>query len=449
VHNHTQKPIETPDGNQNNGSIAEFDTTLQTALTRFGNRVNLEESARYSGALRRRRVIKSAMNLLRLVMTYCLTDYSLRMVGLWSTVMEWGSLSKSGVRKRLRQCQQWISILISSILFSNKLEIPRSPGKMHLRLIDVSNVSQPGSCKIDWRLHLSLSLSPFRIDDVRLTDGTAGETLTRWQFQQDDLVLADRVYGAPPSLGVLFATMACFVIRIGWSNLPVQDREGKPFVISDWLRVQSSDPASTPAQVKVWVVTPQGRYPLRLIARAIPPEKAEKIRQRLLVEAKHKKRRIDERSVLAAGFVMVASNLPENIWSAVNILALYRFRWQIELLFKQLKGLLSFDHLRATDPQMAQVYLLTKILIALLLGETKLRFALTAPDTLVDPKRPISSWRLTQLLFEAFRNFVCGALTANLIQLHMTQLTRYLCDDPRHRQRQLASFQNMDLLCGY
>jgi hypothetical protein len=398
----------------------------------------LEDSARQSGAIQRKRVIQTAWNLLRLVMVYSLTDYSLRMVGLWGTVMGWGSLSKSGVRKRLIGCEQWLGLLIVAVLRAGKLSMPKQ-AKSRIHLIDASVVSQPGSNKADWRLHLSFDLSAVRIDQVQVTSGKVGETLTHYRFEAGAIYLADRCYGVARSLGVLLEALAFFVIRIGWQNLPLQDWEGQPFAISSWLRVQSGDPAATPAQTRLWVQTPQGRFPIRLIARAIPPEKACKARQSIQQEAKRKKRRLDERSLLAAGFVMVVSNLPENTWSAHQILDLYRFRWQVELVFKRLKGILSFDSLRATDPHLAQVYLLTKILIALLLQEFQWRLALANSDGFRNSDHPVSLWRLTQLLYEAFRQAICGSLTSNLISDHWSQLGRYLSDDPRRRLQQFAN----------
>jgi hypothetical protein len=285
--------------------------------------------------------------------------------------------------------------------------------------------------------------------DVQLTDGHQGESLTRWEFQPNEICLADRYSGNRRSLGVLLGAAALFVIRLGWQNLPLQDRDGQPFSLPGWLAVQSTDPDTTPAQVAVWVSTPQGRFPVRVIARAIPPEKAEPIRQKLRAEAHRKKRRLDERTLLAAGFVMVVSNLPDLTWGPREILDLYRFRWQIELVFKRLKSLLAFDHLRATDPQLAQVYLLTKLLIALLLGEAQWQVALAAPPAFHTPDHPVSLWRLTQLALEAFRQSVCGSLTWDQMMQHLPHLERYLCDDPRRRQKQFASLRNLGMVCGF
>jgi len=447
MYHSTQKSTEAPAPTEQRGLNEEAETQMEQTLSCLAQHIDLEGSAGYSGALRRKRVIRSAQDLLKLVLVYALTDYSLRMTGLWGTVMGWGSLCKSGVRKRLRQCQEWIGLLIVMVLLAGKVSLPKLAG-VRLRLFDASSVSQPGSHKIDWRLHLGFDLSAGRMTDVQLTDGKQGESLTRWQFAPNEICLADRYSGVPRSLGVLLGAAAWFVIRLGWQNLPLQDREGRPFGLPQWLAVQSSDPAASPAQVAVWVKTPQGRFPVRVIARAIPPDKAEKIRHKLRAEAKHKKTRLDERTLLAAGFLMVVSNLPELTWSAGQILALYRFRWQIELVFKRLKSLLNFDHLRATDPQLAQVYLLTKLLIALLLNEAEWTLALAAPESFQTTDRPVSHWRFMQLALEAFRQSVCGSLTWAKILQHLPELDRYLCDEPRRRQSQLAALRNLGMVCG-
>lgn len=429
--------------------IAETTKQVESAVGFLERRVDLEGSARYCGAIVRRRVIRTAGCLMKLVMVYVLTDSSLNMVGLWGTVQGWGSLNKNAVRNRLRQSQKWMGYLIVLVLLAGRVSIPRWANK-RLVLTDASGVSRPGSKKADWRLHLKFDLGAARIEDVQLTTAQEGETLTRWQFEPDEIWLADRAYGVKRGLGVVLGAMASFVIRIGWQNLPLQDREGLPFPLVTWLKVQSPDPAASPAQAQVWVETPQGRFPIRLIARAIPPEKADKNRQKLRSEAKRKKRRLDERSLLAAGFVMVVSNLPEANWSAAQIIDLYRFRWQIELVFKRLKGLLAFDHLRVTqDPQLAQLFLLTKILVALLLSEFQWRLALQDTNLFGDPDHPLSPWRLTQLLFEAFRHAMIGSLSAEAIVKHLPQLKRYLTDSPRRRRSQLANQPDLGAIYDY
>ena len=68
----------------------------------------------------------------------------------------------------------------------------------------------------------------------------------------------------------------------------------------------------------------------------------------------------------AADYVLILTTLPDTVASATDILALYRLRWQIECAFKRLKSVLYLDHLRVFDPDLAQTYLLAKILGTLL-----------------------------------------------------------------------------------
>ena len=425
------------------------ETKVKRSIEQLGMRVDLEGTARYCGIMLRHRVIQSATDLLRLIFMYSLYDCSLREVGLWGTVTELGSLSKTAILKQLRKCRIWMGVLIVVVLAAQKIRFPRLPG-IHLRLIDASTVSKPGSHQADWRLHVSFDLGQAGIDDIQLTDGHQGETLTRWQFQRGDLCLADRAYGVPRSLGILFGSLAWFVIRMGWQNLPLQTVEGQSFRVMDWLRVLSADPQASPAQTRVWVDTPQGRFPLRLVARAIPSEKAEKIRRRMTAEAKRKKRKIDERSLFAAGFVMVVSNLPHTNWSAAQILALYQVRWQIECVFKRLKSILHFDHLRSKDPQIAQVYLLAKILSALLVGEIQSRFIHQDPQRFTSQERPVSYWGFTKIIYEALRETIRGKFTIALLLKHWSKLGRYLSDEPRRRIQQFTAVRlSLGLVCGF
>jgi Transposase DDE domain len=48
--------------------------------------------------------------------------------------------------------------------------------------------------------------------------------------------------------------------------------------------------------------------------------------------------------------------------SATHALELYRGRWQIELVFKQLKSILSLGYLRKVDPDSARSWLEGKLL---------------------------------------------------------------------------------------
>jgi hypothetical protein len=87
-----------------------------------------------------------------------------------------------------------------------------------------------------------------------------------------------------------------------------------------------------------------GLLPLRLIVVPLPPDKAEANRVKLKRTASKHQDTLDPRSLVAAGFMVLVTSLPDEI-PAAEIYAAYRLRWQIELAFKRLKSLLHIDRL--------------------------------------------------------------------------------------------------------
>ena len=72
--------------------------------------------------------------------------------------------------------------------------------------------------------------------------------------------------------------------------------------------------------------------------------------------------------------------MPKAPISARDVLELYRYRWQIELAFKCLKQLLKLGRLPHKAPEVAQAWILAKLVVALLL------------ETLYRNARAISPW---------------------------------------------------------
>ena len=74
-------------------------------------------------------------------------------------------------------------------------------------------------------------------------------------------------------------------------------------------------------------------------------------------------------ALLAAQYVCLLTTVPTSQATAEALANAYRYRWQIELCFKRWKSILHFDNLRARG-ELAQTYILTKLVAALLIEET-------------------------------------------------------------------------------
>jgi hypothetical protein len=396
--------------------------------------IDLEQTARETKAIQRLRAIRNAGDLLRMIFFYVLSDCSLRLVGIWALMRGIGYLSDVAILNRLRKSHVWMGELVGKLLEKRCSELKSLPG-IRLRIIDATSVSGPGSHTTDWRAHLSFDLSNLCLDGIELTDRYGGESLVRFPAQPNEIEIADGAYSFASGMGPGLAQGVGQVVRINWRNVPVYMPGGERFEIIPWLRTLIG-----PAERFIDFRTPQGCFQLRLIAAPLPPEKAEEARRRAKLKNQRKQHRHQPtaETLFAAGFVLLLTNLSLQNWPLIRVLSLYRIRWQIELLIKRLKSLIQLDHLRAKDPQLAQTYLLAKLLVALIIDEINGAAHSNQPDWFLSLERPVSVFRLTQLHLEAFRQLVYGPYPFRFLFRYLQVLRRYLCDHPRRRRQKLA-----------
>jgi hypothetical protein len=416
---------------------------VATLIAEDGGRVemimpgDLEVMARTTKALVRRRGIRRAVDLLRIILAYSVCDWSLRLVGAWCVLAGIADISDVAILNRLRGSTTWLGCLIIQLLQRRRVHVRQQAG-VRLRLADATTVSHPGSQGTDWRIHLGLDLEAMCLTGIEVTDARSGESLARFSGRPGEIWVGDRGYAYVRSLAPHLAAGDGLIVRIAWQNMPLEDELGQRWDLIDWLRQTSAAPSPGPQEVVVWLTTPYGRYPLRLIASPLPQEAADRARQRAHQAAKKKGRQPDARTLLAAGFVLLLTNLALAEWPAPRIVEVYRVRWQIELLIKRLKSLLNLDGLRAQDPRLAQAYLLGKLLAALLLDELTQVAAALVPDWFTSLERPPSPWRLTACLYDQLRSLVRGPISLLQAIEKLSRLQRFLCDSPRKRRQQLA-----------
>ena len=406
--------------------------------------VDLEATARESRALVRRRGVRRAEDLLRMALAYALCDWSLKMVAAWACLQGWATLSDTALLWRLEGAREWLGVLVAAWVLRNRSELAGHP--VRVRLIDASVVNGPGSQGTDWRVHLSLDLGQGRLDGVEVTDSKGGETLIRHPVQAGDIVVADRGYGHPQGIASVLERGAELVVRITLGNLRLYDEQGGKLDLLEWLR---GAPVTQAVERQVWIKTEEGTFSMRLIAKRLSEQAAEAARRRLRRRSSRHSRTPDQRSLEMAGFITVMSSLDPQEWSPGQIMALYRLRWQVEMAFKRLKGVLHLDQLRAQDPDLVQAYLLAKLLGALMVE----RMSRSGPDLSIDwfesVERPVSPWRWLVLFSEALRRAVQGELSLAQLFSALPQLQRYLCDAPRRRKQHYALGRRlMQLLTG-
>jgi len=109
------------------------------------------------------------------------------------------------------------------------------------------------------------------------------------------------------------------------------------------------------------------RVPVRLVALPVPEEVANLRRHRAKAAAQRRHRSPPGREHLALmGWNLFVTNVPVSIWPPKALVAVYRLRWRIEIIFKTWKSHLGLHQLNCRTAVLLQLSVLTKLLFCAL-----------------------------------------------------------------------------------
>jgi hypothetical protein len=351
-------------------------------LKRLPAGLDLDALALETKAIQRKRKIDCGANLLRLALARGPGGFSLRQTSGWVSLLEIAELSNPGVHYRLKQAVAFLAALVGRLL---AVKAPganlRWPGRT-LRLADGTCISKPGSKGTDWRVHGVFDLGSGGFSHLELTDKHGAEALERGAPIAGEIRIGDRNYARAPVLKRFLAD-ACgkadFIVRLDWNALQLSTPRGKPFDLIGYLHHLPA--AVKPHEVALCVAAGRGKtaLPLRLIVRRKTPEAAEATRLALRRAASRKGKQLDPRSLIAAEYMILVTSLPKKGYTAEDILAVYRLRWQIELAFKRLKSLLHMDKLPTRTERTSRSWLYAHLILALLCDDLSQDFLESSP----------------------------------------------------------------------
>ena len=110
-------------------------------IERLGGAEALSVGARRSKAFAWGRKIPHPVVLLRLVLAYCLGEWSLRSPATWATAVGLADISNVALLYRLRRCGDWLSELVGTVLAAHA---PKPSHGRLIRIIDASSVPKAG-----------------------------------------------------------------------------------------------------------------------------------------------------------------------------------------------------------------------------------------------------------------------------------------------------------------
>lgn len=329
---------------------------------------DLQATAEACGLFERFQTLVRACDLLRLLVGYALHDVSLREMSFWAGETLDLDVTDEALRVKFHRSLDWLALLLSRLLRpveGDRLESPSA--RVRFCLIDATMLAFAGSKGAEWRLHLTYGHETACMEGLELTTVKSPEALHRCRAEAFDIPIGDRAYGLAKHYHHGVEQNLYPLVRVHVSNLRLADTNAQVMKPADLL--QKAEHGEVDLDVLVLL---EGKaQPGRLVWSAMPAEAAARARQALRQRAKKEGYAPSELGLALAGWVVLLTRLPREHFSAALVRRLYRQRWQIELFFKRCRQLLGLGVKKKLSPRLAQVVVLTKMLVVALLQRSQ------------------------------------------------------------------------------
>jgi hypothetical protein len=278
--------------------------------------------------------------LLRLVLHHVATDTPLAQTTAQAHAADLVTVSPVALHLRMTRLAPWLAELTAQVTTSATTFAPERWAGFRLFATDATTGTRPGACGTTARVHYRLALATLAPQQVVVTDVHGGEMLRRFAIAPGDLDLLDRAYCNPPDLAHARAGGGHVIVRYNRGTLPLFDARDRPLDVEAKVRR-----LRRPGRVRrwsAWVHTAAGPLAVRVCATRLTPAAAQRAQDWL--------RRETDGVVTAADlewaqFLVVVTTVPAARLSAVQVLAAFRARWQVELQIKRDKSLGGLDRL--------------------------------------------------------------------------------------------------------
>jgi len=341
---------------------ADWDWTVE----RLGGVSLITTLARETKAFLRARAIGSAVDLLRLILSYCLGHVSLRGTAAWAEAMGLASLSDVALLGRFRNTSGWLSRLIGHVLAR---DCPDAAKGRLIRILDGSSVAKAGRNAKGtnglWRIHASFALPAEQFDFLELTDVKGGERIDRVPVIRGELRMADAAFLQVDQIGEVIQEGADVLVRGSWRHARWQEEDDTPIdILAELKKVEEKGFLDR----TMWLGRKKGKPALkmRVVALHKPPAAVAEARRKAKLAARKQGRQVSKETLYASEWVILVTSLTEQEFSTEDLFKLYRMRWRVELAFKRLKSLIGLRSPPAKDPAIARSWILAHLLMILL-----------------------------------------------------------------------------------
>lgn len=330
-----------------------------------------EEKAKELGALKRRRNIKNARDLLAMNLLYASEGGSYQATSELMKMAAGISMNKNAVYERIQSSAAWLKWLATSVCekYGMLSEKPAFLKEHNVVLCDASELSIKGSAGGDYFLHFALDLFRFACRDVHFTSIKEGEKLSLHDVRQGDIYIGDRAYGTISGMEYVREHEGDFVLRIRHKAFTLYDGNGNVVDVNDVIcQAQEGKYIDCPcyycAEKHVEKHVIREMRPVRIVGIRKDQTSIERTEKRLHRNANRRQQKaVSPETALMNEYVIVATSLS---YTPEQVIELYRARWQIELVFLRLKVLLGMGEIPSKRPESVLAWFYGKLLFAAL-----------------------------------------------------------------------------------
>ena len=311
----------------------------------------------------------TADDLLRAVLLHVGADMPLRQTAALLAESGGPVVSPNRIHMKMRSVARYLQALVGRMTSWAAECAPERWSGYELIVVDATAFAGRCANGTDARIHAAIRLADLCIYSAHATDVSGGESLRRFSWMAGQLAIADRGYSTAAGIEHVVSQGADVLVRVNRGALPLYSRSDRPFVIEPFLR-RIHEGQVVERKVRIRLQTdPRRRERIvdgRLIATRLPADKADEARKRLRAEIGSS---VTAEALEMAAYVAVFTTAPATRLAAQQCLAIYRLRWQIELVFKRWKSLCHFDRLPNERSDTILSWLYGKLLLGLVLDK--------------------------------------------------------------------------------
>ena len=319
------------------------------------------------GALVRKRKFKSAETLLRVLLIHLADGKSLRTTATYAQEANLCDVNDVALLHRLKAAERWFQWIAFELVKTLRQgpALDSLTRKFRVRLVDGTTITEPGSTGTDWRIHYCFKLNTLRCDTFKVSSPSEMEGFQWYPVESGDLLVGDRAYCKRKGISYVLSHQGQVLVRFHSVNLPLYTRQGKRWAV---LKRLKSLPDGEAGDWDVWFRDPHSGHLVkgRLCALRKSKEAAELAKKKIKQMASKKGRKLRPETLEYAEHVNLFTTVNRHQLKGEEVLSLYRGRWQVELVFKRLKGIIGLGHLPKNNPESCVAWLYGKMVVALL-----------------------------------------------------------------------------------